>query len=370
MKVLFIHPNNNLTGQEFSLLERMRALRKKGIHCELLLSEHGDFAQLVEQDGFPTRFLPLNRLLKANPVPYFRTVWRISRLIKANGYKVLHCSGLYPNQYGLPAARLNRIPCVVHANASVYTAYDCSRSFVRKADFVFTVSQGVKDRLIQVGKIDERKIRTVYNGIEIVRPPDKATERKRIRQTYNLDDRHFVFAHVAELIPRKGCEYFVEAARLLNKSHPQTRFMLVGKGHDDAYERSLRDIVKRHELEKYVIFSGFQRDVLTFLQAMDTVVLASTSEGLARVLVEAQKLGLPVIGSAIPGVDEVIEHEQSGLLAKPQNAMDLAVQMERLVVDDNLRKRCIANALERSNRQFNTDQNICVVEQIYRELVK
>jgi hypothetical protein len=56
IKVLFVHPNNKLTGQEFSLVERMRALRKFDVRCELMLPEEGDFSRLVGENDFPIHY--------------------------------------------------------------------------------------------------------------------------------------------------------------------------------------------------------------------------------------------------------------------------------------------------------------------------
>ncbi len=369
MKILSVQQNNKLTGQEISLLERMKALRDNGIDNELLLPEPGDFSTMVEREGFKTYFCPLNRWSKTNPFPYIKTILGISKIVKDNKFSLIHASSVYPNQYCLPAARLNRIPCMFNVNAMVYNNYDLKSSLAHKADFIISVSKGAEKLILELCPVPARKVMAIYDNIDVDLSQVSAEQRSMIRAKYGISDTDFLIGQVGEIIPRKGFEYFVEMAIDIKSRYPATKFMIIGKGHGDDYEHQLKSRIHTAGLVKDIIFTGFQSDVLNYINALDMLTLSALSEGLGRVLVEGQKLSKPVIGSDIGGINEAIEHEKTGLLAQAENSRELAHQVSRMLDDTKLRDQCVANALKEAAIKFDQQANVHKLIDIYKELV-
>lgn len=369
MKILFSQSNNRVTGQEISLLERMRALRNINIESELLLPEEGDFSDLVMRNGFKSHFLNLNRFDRKNPLPYLETILSISKLIKSNEFSLVHCSSVYPNQYCLPAARLKNVPCVINVNSMVYSAYDLKSSLAHKASYIMAVSKGAEKLIATLCPPMKHKITTIYDNIDVPLDDISADRRLQIRQQYGIREQDILIGQVGELIERKGFEYFVEMAAIVKKSHPNTKFLIIGKSHQDDYEQRVRAVIEKHNLKDDVILAGFQTDVLNYINALDMLVLAALSEGLGRVLVEGQKLRKPVVGSNIEGIDEAIEHQKTGLLAEVKNGADLAKNIQFLLDHPQERAQYIENALVAAADKFDQTTNVQRLVDVYESLV-
>jgi glycosyltransferase involved in cell wall biosynthesis len=153
----------------------------------------------------------------------------------------------------------------------------------------------------------------------------------------------FTVLFVGRLVERKGVQVLLEAMRRM-PSDLACRAVIVGEG--PARDR-LRELARALGLSDAVTFTG--RIGATALQAAyrasDALVLPAVvdrrgdTEGLGVVLLEAMHYGVPVIGSQLGGIRDIIEHERSGLLVPPGDASALALAMERLARDPALARR-------------------------------
>jgi len=96
------------------------------------------------------------------------------------------------------------------------------------------------------------------------------------------------------------------------------------------------------------------------------LVLPSLAEGFGLVLIEAMAAGVPVVGTDVPGIRDVIRHDQTGLLAKPADPISLAACIGRIVEDRELRQRFIATASLDVRERFTWD----IVLPQYRQLLR
>ncbi|MCA9394746.1 MAG: glycosyltransferase [Candidatus Omnitrophica bacterium] len=375
IKVLFVHPNNKLTGQEFSLLERMIGLRRiGGTECALLLPEEGDFSALVKKEDFSVRHIPMPRLKKLNPVPYLKTVFAVKKLIQTDGIHVVHCSGIYPNQFCLPAARMSDVPVIGQVTTTVYNDYDISSNFVSKIDLLITCSLAAKKHLEGIPELatglKPENIHCVYDGIS--ENTHKFTDEQIavLRAEFGIAEDDQVVGQLSEVIPRKGCEYFVEMAREVKQALPKTKFLIIGKSHRDEYEENLRRSIAEHGLEKDVLLTGFRKDFYAFLQLMDVSVLASLAEGLGRVIVESQYMEKPMVATAVSGNVEAIEDGKSGFLVPPEDPSALADKVIRLLKDEELRRKLGASGYLSAKNKFSIDGHAAALREIYVTLLK
>lgn len=367
LNILFVQPNNNLTGQEFSLLERMESLRKVNIKCEIVLPERGPFAELLEDKGFQVIYCPLNRLDKKNPFKYLKTLFHLTKAIKFGGYNVIHSTGIYPNQYCQPVARFSGIPCVVHVNATVYNDYDMRSSKMDMADYVVCLSNGAKEMVHELTELEQDKVKCLYNPI--VLEPYSRNQVAALRDKYQIDDDTRCIGQFGEVIPRKGFEYFVEAASLVAKEVPHCRFFIIGKKHDDAYEHSVRELISQKGLQDNFIFTGYQGDIENYLELMEVTALCSVSEGLGRVLVESQKARKPSVAFDIPGVNEVLQHEQTGLLASPKESQQIAAHLKTLLTNKDVYNKISSTGYMSAMEKFSYESHGEGLKKIYLYLL-
>ncbi|MCH5219366.1 MAG: glycosyltransferase family 4 protein [Muribaculaceae bacterium] len=143
------------------------------------------------------------------------------------------------------------------------------------------------------------------------------------------------FLFVGRLLKEKGiCEY-IEAAKIIKKKYPHTRFIAVGD--IDTNPSSLqKSEVKQYQTEGLILFEGFKKDVRPFIRQCDIFVLPSYHEGTPRCVLEAMSMGRPIITSDAPGCRETVIEGQNGFLIPVEDAKALAAKMEYLLLNPDV----------------------------------
>jgi len=371
IKVVFVHEfPDHLVGQEKSLIERLIGLRKLGVDCEVLLPGKGSFYEYLGKLGFTVHLYTLHHLTRKNPFLYLKTLWEVVRLVKANKYSIIHCSGANPNQYCLPAARLNRIPCIVHVNTTLYTKEFLNKCFAKYADKIIAISEGVKQSLSEDGGIPYNKIEKIYNGIECEFVSNSIEERNQLKRKFHINGNTKVIGQMGSVLPLKGCDYFVEMAKIVKDAHSHVRFFIVGPLEDEVYVKSLKEKIVELGLSDDVILPGHVENPYAFIDIFDISVLASEAEGLGRVVVESQKMGKPVIGTDILGIREIIEHNRTGFLVPVCNSSALAKAVLTLLNDSQLSEKVSKEGRKVAFRNFSLDRHASLVLGVYLQLLK
>lgn len=147
-----------------------------------------------------------------------------------------------------------------------------------------------------------------------------------------------VVACSASFRTRKRLPLLIMAFRQLVELRPDVILLILGGGR--GYEQAMSDLVDELGLDAHVWFAGriTQRGVLSYLRHSDIFCMVSTLEGMPVALIEAMAMGLAVVGTRIPGIEEVVHDEQTGLLIEVDDARGLSSAMLRLVDNDTLRK--------------------------------
>jgi glycosyltransferase involved in cell wall biosynthesis len=132
--------------------------------------------------------------------------------------------------------------------------------------------------------------------------------------------------------PRKGIEVLLEAVADLRARGVPVRLRAVGGFATDGYEREVTRFADRLGLGAAVEWTGFRRDVNAELAAMDIFVLPSLiTEGMPMSILEAMAAGVPVIGTRVDGITDIVRDGVDGLLITPGDRQDLARAIERIV---------------------------------------
>ena len=145
------------------------------------------------------------------------------------------------------------------------------------------------------------------------------------------NENDLVFLMVARLLWDKGVREYVEAARIVKKRYPETRFQLLGFLDVKNQTAVPREDVELWVREGIVEYLGTSDDVRPFLAASDCVVLPSYREGTPRSLLEAAAMAKPLIATDVPGCREVVQEGVNGFLCEVCNAHDLADKMLQLI---------------------------------------
>jgi teichuronic acid biosynthesis glycosyltransferase TuaC len=289
---------------------------------------------------------PLTMALAARPV--------LARMIREGfDFDVIDAHYLYPE--GVAAAILGRwlgkpvIASVLGDDVITLPRFRLPRRMilwaVDRCSSVTAVCQALKDRLVEVGAPAE-KIRVVLHGVdrELFRPVDRESVRRRLGLTGR------VLVSVGHLTKRKGHHLAIQALSGL----PGTSLVIVGDG---WMEGELRELARSLGLEDRVHFAGHveQEDLKEYYGAADALVLASSREGIANVLVESMACGTPVIGTPVWGTPEAVSVPEAGVLMRDRSAEALVEAAERLFADypdrEATRRHAATFTWERTSRE-------------------
>lgn len=150
--------------------------------------------------------------------------------------------------------------------------------------------------------------------------------RAEARSELDLPDEVTVFGTVASLIDYKNHLGVVEAAGRLAAEHPEARWLFVGDG---PMREAIESRAAQLGLADRVRLTGRRTDVPRLLQACDAFILPSLFEGMPNAVLEAMATGLPVIGTAVSGTEELIEEGRTGWLIEPGSSDALETAMRQ-----------------------------------------
>ena len=187
-----------------------------------------------------------------------------------------------------------------------------------------------------------------------------------VRERLNIPREAPVALLVGRIVPHKGVEHFIEAARFV----PDARFLVVGEG---SLLEAMRRFAGTMGVADRVRFLGRVSDenLPKVYAACDVFVLPSVSrlEAFGIVALEAMATAKPVIVADIPGVREVIEDGREGLLADPMNARDLAEKIRRLLGDPEARHVMGERGREKVLASFGIERVTDQIESVYRAVL-
>lgn len=264
---------------------------------------------------------PLTIALAARPV--------LARLAREGfDFDVIDAHYLYPE--GVAAAILGRwfhkpvIATILGDDVITLPKFRLPRRMilwaVARCSAVTSVCQALKDRLVEVGA-PAGKIRVVLNGVDLdlFRPVD----REAVRRRFGLSGR--VLITVGHVTGRKGQHLVVEALPHL----PDTTYLIAGDG---WMEEPLRERARELGVADRVRFLGHveHEELRDWFGAADALVLPSSREGIANVLVEAMACGTPVVATPVWGTPEAVSVPEAGVLMRDRSAEAVVEAVRRL----------------------------------------
>lgn len=234
------------------------------------------------------------------------------------------------------------------------------------SDKIIASAKIAKQYLIDQGN-DDDMISVVENGVDqlnVISDEQKISVRSR----YGIDKNDIVIGMLARIEKLKGHQYFVEAARtLVDKGYKNTKFLIMGTG---SYEDELKLEVKKLNLEKYVIFTGFISNVEEMLNIVDIQVNASfLSETTCLSLLEGMSLGIPAVATDCGGTSCVIRSQENGVLVEKENSDEIVKGVIWLLEDKDRFQQIKENAIKIFNREFNSKRYAEGFEKVYESLV-
>ena len=261
-------------------------------------------------------------------------ILRLRDYIDTNNVDIINTHGYKANVYAAGAAAFAKNIMIATIHPWTETEYSWRAKFYTWLDKLvlrmFDERIAVSENVLQIlnAQMPAARHTLIPNGIDTMRfaGTGEAT-RQQMRQILTVPDDCLLIGTIGRLAPEKGYDVFLDAAKQLHDSLPNTRFVIVGDG---ELREALTAKTRQLNLQDVLTFTGVRADIPELLSAMDVYVLSSFSEGLPMVVLEAMAAGKAVVATSVGDVPMLIQHEETGLLVPPHDAPALAAALETL----------------------------------------
>ena len=348
-KIMIIGTNvMNLYSHRLELISRLQSL---GYHVIVVCPDRGDADRLrhlgctVDSIDFDSR--------GKNPAHDLQLLKAIKKIIRAERPDLVYTFYTKTNIYGGLAARSLGVPYIENITGlgsgiarggllskvmmKLYMAAIGKASYVyfqNKRDLGFFRSHGIDPKVCHL-------------------LPGSGVSLHRFYPLPYPDEKPATFSFISRILDEKGINEYLEAAKIIRETHPDTRFLVVGPC------ASASHLAKIKEYEKHGIISYHPQssDIRPFLEMSHCNVFPSYyAEGMANILLESAACGRPVITTSMPGCGETVDDGKTGFIVKPRNVGDLVKQIEKILLMTNEQRKAMGmKGRKKVEKEFNRE---------------
>lgn len=341
--VMMISRTMGLGGTENVVLQLCEILSGK-VNKIIVCSSGGIHEEKLQEMGIKHYLIP--DIASKNPIDMLKSFQSIKNIIDKEQITVVHSHHRMAAFYTELVA-----PKSVIKVANAHNTFRDKKKLTRLAyrnTRVVAVGEMVKKNLIEYFGLTEEQVCVIHNAVKPFEGNIVPTEvLKKEREKGNV-----LIGNIGRLSEQKGMSFFIEAAEITSRTHPEARFIIVGDGEE---KEQLHELIKIKRLQNKVLFLGYRKDVQNIMSQLDFVVLSSLWEGLPLTPIEAYSVGKTVIGTAVDGTPEIIRDGVDGYLVEPRNPVQMAKKMNNLIENPEMRKNMGAQAMKRYQDEFSFD---------------
>jgi N-acetyl-alpha-D-glucosaminyl L-malate synthase BshA len=281
-------------------------------------------------------------------------------------YAVPHAASAYLAKQIFNSSRLKTITTL---HGTDITLVGADPSFHRVVKFAIENSDGVTavSRYLMTRTIEEfdirREIRVIPNFIDTARP---AQNRDLCSREAFAPRGEKILMHASNFRPVKRIGDVVRVFARVREEIP-SKLLLIGEGPERLF---IQQLVRELKLGSDVHFLGEQDQLEPLFFCADLFLLPSEQESFGLTALEAMNCGVPVIGTAVGGMPEVITHGETGYLFPVGDISNMAASAVALLRDPARHELFKTQARERARRYFNADEIIPLYEAFYEEVLK
>ncbi len=353
MRVAHVIKATRISGAERHLLILLPALKARGVDVHLLLLEDparpvDDMVAELAEAGVPVVRVPIYRHLD------FGVIRRLRRVLRGLRPDIVHTHLIHADLYGTLAARLAGVRVVISSRHNddnfrlLLPMRLLHRLFWRVTDGGIAISQAIARFCVEVEGAPPGKITTVYYGL----PPreiDRKAARAALHTELALPPNTPLVGMVCRLVEQKGVVYGLRAFARIAPQFPSAHLVVAGDG---PRRRTLEAEAKTLGVRERVHFLGWRDDAPQIMAALDVLLMPSLWEGFGLVMLEAMAQTIPIIGSAVSAIPEVIVDGDTGRLIPPRDTAALASALADLLADEALRRHMGLLGQDRVENRF------------------
>jgi glycosyltransferase involved in cell wall biosynthesis len=358
--LVFVQYSSMFGGSTISGCLVTEAMRERGWDVTVVYGFDGPFVETSRALGCQTRVLPHKSWLRTPRLLSFAKHY-LQEMRAARGfldlYKEVQPDVIYINtlvsaaaaraakQYGAPLIWHIRelysdVGGEMFVPAGFFGRQFVSRFVRRHACLKIAISRSVAENIL--GSIDGPELEIVSNAVR----DDYFTNTLSVedaRTQLGLPMDVPVVGVPGTLRPMKGHAFLLASAMAIRSRIPNVHIIISGTG-QEAYQQELRHLVQQNGLEETVQFLGNIEDMRVFYKACTVACIPSVAEPFGRTVIEAFASRVPVVGSAVGGIKETIQHKENGLLVPYGDTAQLVEALVKVVEDPAFARKIVARA--------------------------
>jgi glycosyltransferase involved in cell wall biosynthesis len=287
-----------------------------------------------------------------------RELIRIADWIRQEKFDVIHTHMSSAHFFGVLLRAMTGVPVVATAHTSHFQLH------WRFNDLVIANSQSTRDYQLQFNRVPPHKLVTIPCFVDLTRfRLVNPSTRKQARRELGIFDERPTVGIVGAVTARKGQLEFVKSLSALIERFPDLKVVLIGQFEKSApYYKKIRRYLYENKLFRRVVWVGRRNNVDQLIQSLDVCVVPSLKEPLGLCALEAMAANIPVVAARVGGLAEFVIDQETGLSFDPRQPQQIADQVTRMLVDQELRRRVTGNAQLMLDDQFSPSRIVDRIE--------
>lgn len=391
-RILYIESGISGGGSFQSLYQHLRVINRKYFYPIVIYLNDNCFVEPIQSIGIPVyvctdwlysqkvpsyirRVLSKIMTLVEHYIPryyiYFvrlmhmPLVTSLANIVHKEKINIIHLNNQTNRDlFGIFLAEKTNVPCISHLRSMRSGGFDKYRA--NYANQIVTTYIANSNSTMKYWKnlgIDEHKIHVVYNAID-----NEINGEIDMRGNWKIESKFaFIIGSVGNLTTGKGHDFLLRTFSKLVKNRSDVILFIAGDG---SLKQKLIKMAKEFKVYDRIIFAGYIKNPKRIIAKFDLLILPSQTEAFGRVLLEAMQVGTPIVATEVGGIPEVITNEYNGLLVEYGDEDAMLNAINRLLNDEELRYKLIANGYKIVRERFDIERYSEEIESIYRFVLK
>ena len=365
--ILLFHQSGELYGSDKSILNTIKYL-KNYYNLIVLIPEDGPLANELKKNEVEYHIIDLLKISRSSlSINFFLSaLLRIPRCLK-NLSKIIknrHIDIVYTNTI---AVIIGAIWAKINNKYHIWHIREIISEPKAVKVFYSLIVKKLSNKILCNSKatannIDDKsynKIQVIYNGVNDLNQNQKL---KKVKDTINI-------SLIGRINKWKGHFLFVDVAnKLISDGVKNIKFSIIGSPHksNPSILQELEQYIKEFDIQGYIEIIEFQKEIRNMYLKSDIVVVPSIKpEPFGLVAIEAMSFGLPVIGTNMGGLKEIINHGETGYLFDFNSSDDFKNYLQILIDDETLRLKLGENGRNRYKKLFQLENNLKNIKNVF-----
>ena len=347
-----------VNGAVIHCLLLTRSLAERGHRVTLLCRENAFIAGQLADYDVEIITSDMHRLP-------FDELRRVAGVCRERQIEIVHTHMTRAHNFGVCLRHFYKAPCVATAHSHIIQPHWMFN------DHIIAVSDATRRFQRAKNFVRNQRIETIHGFMDYPRFAHVSSEAGcQVRKEWGIGETTSLLGIIGDIIPRKGQIDMIRALPQIISHHPNARLVIVGEPKRGIeYFQKVRAEAERLNVMQYILWTGHRNDIPEVMSALDIYVLASLDEMFPVAVLEAMAAGRAIVATRVGGVPECLEDRVTALLIPPQDPSALALALETLINDPDLRCSLGMRARSVAHAQFSVESQTPRIETVFERLI-